>query len=74
MTKGKEEKMVVLQVLPELETGGVETGTIEIASALSEKGITNFVASQGGKMTAELKKLGVKHLTLPLKSKNIFRK
>lgn len=64
--------MVVLQVLPELETGGVETGTIEIASALSEKGITNFVASQGGKMTAELKKLGVKHLTLPLKSKNIL--
>ena len=72
MTKGKEEKIVVLQVLPELETGGVETGTIEIASALSEKGITNFVASQGGKMTAELKKLGVKHLTLPLKSKNIL--
>ena len=72
MTKGKEEKIVVLQVLPELETGGVETGTIEVASALSEKGITNFVASQGGRMVGELKKLHVKHLTLPLKSKNIF--
>ncbi len=63
---------VVLQVLPELETGGVETGTIEIASELSRQGITNFVASQGGRMVNELKKLKVKHLTLPLKSKNIF--
>ena len=63
---------VVLQVLPEMETGGVETGTVEIAAGLTEKGIKNFVASQGGRLTYELDKLKVKHLTLPLKSKNIF--
>ena len=63
---------VVLQILPELETGGVETGTIEIASALQEKGIKNFVASQGGRMVYELEKIGVDHLSLPLKSKNYF--
>ena len=47
---------VVLQVLPELEMGGVELGTIEIASELQKQGIKNFVASQGGRLTAELKK------------------
>lgn len=68
----KEIEPVVLQILPELETGGVETGTIEIASALQEKGIKNFVASQGGRMVYELEKIGVDHLNLPLKSKNYF--
>lgn len=68
----KEIEPVVLQILPELETGGVETGTIEIASALQEKGIKNFVASQGGRMVYELEKIGVDHLSLPLKSKNYF--
>ena len=68
----KEIEPVVLQVLPELETGGVETGTIEISSALQEQGLKNFVASQGGRMVYELEKMGVEHLTLPIKSKNYF--
>lgn len=72
MTKGKEKVPVVLQVLPEMEHGGVEVGTVEIASALQEKGIKNFVASKGGRMVYELDKLKVPHLTLPLKSKNPF--
>ncbi len=73
MNKTKKQEPVVLQVLPELEMGGVELGTVEIASALQEHGIKNFVASQGGRLTRELSKLKVKHLTLPLKSKNIFK-
>lgn len=72
MKKSKEISPVVLQVLPELETGGVETGTIEIACELQKRGIKNFVASQGGRMVHELEKAGIPHLTLPLKSKNIF--
>lgn len=63
---------VVLQVLPELGQGGVEVGTIQVAEALSEKGYTNYVASQGGRMEYSLERLGVKHFTLPLKSKNPF--
>lgn len=73
MAKGKEKIPVVLQVLPELEMGGVELGTIEIAGGLQKKGIKNFVASQGGRMVYELEKLKVEHLTLPLKTKNIFK-
>lgn len=69
----KKQEPVVLQVLPELEMGGVELGTIEIATALQENGIKNFVASQGGRLTRELSKHKIKHLTLPLKTKNIFK-
>ena len=72
MEKGKDKKPVVLQVLPELETGGVELGTVEIASELTKHGIKNFVASKGGRMVHDLQKLGVPHFTLNLKSKNPF--
>ena len=73
MTNSNDFSPVVLQVLPELEMGGVERGTIEIATYLQKKGIKNFVASQGGRLVHELDKNKIKHLTLPLKTKNIFK-
>ena len=73
MTEEKKEELVVLQVLPELNQGGVELGTIEIASELQKRGIKNFVASAGGRMEGGLERLKVKHFTLPLKTKNIFK-
>ena len=73
MTEDKKENLVVLQVLPELNQGGVELGTIEIASELQKRGIKNFVASEGGRMEGALERLKVKHFTLPLKTKNIFK-
>ena len=73
MTEDKKENLVVLQVLPELNQGGVELGTIEIASELQKRGINNFVASEGGRMEGALERLKVKHFTLPLKTKNIFK-
>ena len=65
----KKEKVVV-QVLPALNQGGVERGTIEIAEALQKAGIRNYVISAGGKMVAELTRLGVSHSTLPVNTKN----
>ena len=59
-----------LQVLPELGTGGVERGTIEIAKALVESGWRALVASSGGPKVHELERAGAQHLTLPLKTKN----
>ncbi len=73
MAKSKAKSPVVLQVLPELEMGGVELGTVQIATAMANQGIKNFVASQGGRLVHELERAKVKHLTLPLKSKNIFK-
>ena len=72
MSSSKDKTPVVLQVLPEMETGGVEVGTVEVASELQKHGIKNFVASQGGRMVYDLDKLKVPHFTLPLKSKNPF--
>lgn len=73
MAKKQEKKdPVVLQVLPELEMGGVEIGTLQIATELKKAGIKNFVASQGGRLVYDLEKQRIPHLTLPLKSKNIF--
>lgn len=70
MSKEKVNNPIVLQVLPELGQGGVELGTIQVAEALTENGYTNYVASQGGRKEYNLERLGVKHLKLPLKSKN----
>ena len=64
--------MKILQILPSLQMGGVERGTLEIAHALKKAGIPNAVASQGGPMTEALKAMGVPHFTLPLMSKNPF--
>ncbi len=60
----------VLQVIPSLVSGGAERGTIDLAGALSAAGWTAYVASSGGPMERQLARLGVRHLTLPLASKN----
>ncbi len=70
MTNKKNIKPVVLQVLPELNQGGVELGTIEIATELQKQGIKNFVASAGGRMAYNLERAKIEHFTLPLKTKN----
>ncbi len=56
----------VLQVLPALETGGVERGTVDVALALKAEGWHPLVASQGGRMVRELDRAGIEHITLPL--------
>ena len=61
---------VILQVLPRLEQGGVERGTIEVATALREAGWEPIVVSGGGRMVYELTKQGIRHITLPVYSKN----
>ena len=61
---------VVLQVLPALVTGGVERGAIDIAGAIQADGGTAIVASEGGPMENDLKRLGALHLKMPLASKN----
>ncbi len=60
----------IIQVIPALNQGGVERGTIEIAETLQQAKIPNMVISSGGKMVAELDELGVEHITLPVQTKN----
>ena len=68
---GAGRRATVLQVLPALaDGGGVERGTIEIASAILAAGGRSLVASAGGSMTYDLKRCGAEHYTLPVDSKN----
>jgi glycosyltransferase involved in cell wall biosynthesis len=60
----------LLQVLPALERGGVERGTVDLARFLKRAGHQPLVASAGGGLVAELEADGITHLTLPLASKN----
>lgn len=50
--------------------GGAETHIYELAVALKKNGHTITVASAGGKYAEMLEKAGVRHVTLPLASKN----
>ena len=54
--------MKVVQVLPALESGGVEQGTLEIAGALVAAGHESVVVSNGGRMVAALEKAGSRHV------------
>lgn len=63
----------VLQILPRLETGGVERGTIEIADALRNAGARPIVVSAGGPMERELERMDAVHIRMPVASKNPFR-
>lgn len=63
-------KPVVLQVIPDLNTGGAERTTVDIAQALVKSGGTALVVSEGGRLVDELEAIGAAHITLPVKSKN----
>ncbi len=65
-----EKKPVVMQVLPALVSGGVERGTIDVASALVQAGWDALVVSAGGPMVHELARVGARHIEHPLGSKN----
>ena len=60
----------ILQVLPALNVGGVERGTVEIAGAIADAGWRAVVASSGGAMVRDVERAGGEHVALPLDSKN----
>jgi len=64
------EAHTILQVLPALDTGGVERGTVEVAAAQVAAGFRAVVASAGGRLLPELSRTGASHVTLPLASKD----
>jgi hypothetical protein len=44
----------LVQIVPSLDSGGVERGTIDVANFLTEKKIQNFIITSGGQMIKEL--------------------
>ncbi|MBF0504576.1 MAG: lipopolysaccharide heptosyltransferase II [Candidatus Omnitrophica bacterium] len=64
--------MNILQILPELNVGGVETGTVDMARYLAAHGHKSIVVSNGGGLVEVLETQGCKHYTLPVHKKNLF--
>lgn len=62
--------LTVLQLVPSLGAGGAERSTLEIAGALVRDGHRALVASRGGAWVERLERLGARHITLDLASKN----
>ena len=64
---------VVLQVLPALETGGVERGTVEMVAAITRAGGRALVASAGGRLSPLVDRAGGRNLKLPLVGRSPWR-
>lgn len=62
--------MRVVQLLPELNEGGVERGTVELSRELVKRGHESWVISRGGKLAEQVEREGGKHVSADVCSKN----
>ncbi|HRR33282.1 MAG TPA: glycosyltransferase family 4 protein [Kiritimatiellia bacterium] len=62
--------MHVVQILPALEEGGVERGTVELNREFVRRGHVSSVISSGGGLVSVVEREGGRHWTLDVKSKN----
>lgn len=60
----------ILQIVPELETGGAELSTIEIAEAIVAAGGRALVLTEGGRMLPRLEAVGADVRIFPAATKN----
>lgn len=74
-TPNPHRRLTVVQLLPALESGGVERSTLEIAQALVDAGHRAIVVSAGGRLVPRLEALGAMHVALDIgrKSPGVFR-
>jgi len=72
MNKIKSKKLTIVQVLPALNSGGVERGTLEISKYLVSKKHRSIVISQGGRMKDKLVLEGGEHIELPIGKKSLL--
>lgn len=61
---------VIVQIVPQMNRGGVERGTVEIAEAISARGWKVVVICNGGRMENQLRRAGAEVYTLPVDTKN----
>ena len=72
MDRIKSKKLTIVQVLPALNSGGVERGTLEISKYLILKNHRSIVISQGGRMMDKLIQEGGEHIELPIGKKSLL--
>lgn len=66
-----EKPLTIVQVLPALNAGGVERGTVEFAREIAHKGHRSLVISNGGMMVNNLEAEGSQHIQLPVHRKSL---
>jgi len=60
----------LLQIIPELDTGGAEQTVLDIAAAVVAAGGRAIVASRGGRLAGQLQATGARLEPMPVHSKN----
>lgn len=65
-------RLTVVQLLPALESGGVERSTLEIADALVRAGHRAVVVSAGGRLEPALRSSGADHVSLDIGRKSLL--
>jgi len=64
--------MNTLQILPQLNLGGVETAVFDSVKYLARMGHKTVVVSAGGELVKDLESLGIIHYQLPVHEKSLF--
>ena len=65
-------KLKVIQLLPELNIGGVERGTRDFSEVLINQGHESIVISNGGIFEKDIIDHGGKHIKIPIHKKSFF--
>ena len=65
-------KLKIIQILPTLNTGGVERGVLDFNKYLVNKGHDSYVISNGGRQVKNLIEDGGNHIHLQVSKKSIF--
>ena len=64
-------KLTVVQMLPELDSGGVERGTLEVGKYLVDHGHRSIVISGSGRMVGQLIQEGSEHINWEVGKKSL---
>jgi glycosyltransferase involved in cell wall biosynthesis len=62
--------LTILQILPELDSGGVERGTLEVGAEIVRRGHQSLVVSGGGRMVEHLEEAGCQHFSAAVGNKS----
>lgn len=68
-----QKRPTILQIIPELDTGGAELSTVEIADAIVRAGGRALVLSEGGRLAPRVTAAGGEFIPFPAATKNPVR-
>jgi glycosyltransferase involved in cell wall biosynthesis len=69
VVNSSKDKPAILQIVPQLDAGGAERSTIDMAKAIAEAAFRSLVASEGGRLEPQLAAAGGELIRLPMNAK-----